>query len=116
MISLRPTYNFTGTYSGQTVGIDYRPTITDINGTSHIALRATSGQVVIGAVTPAASAVVDITSTTQGFLPPRMTGAQAELIGSPAEGLMVYSTDGSGTTITSKGWWGYNGTTWVKLN
>jgi hypothetical protein len=116
MISLRPTYNFTGTYSGQTIGIDYRPTITDINGTLHIALRATSGQVVIGAVTPAASAVVDITSTTQGFLPPRMTGAQAELIGSPAEGLMVYSTDGSGTTITSKGWWGYDGTTWVKLN
>jgi len=116
MISLRPTYNFTGTYSGETIGIDYRPTLTSLNGTSHIALRATSGQVVIGAVTPAASAVVDITSTTQGFLPPRMTGAQAELISSPAEGLMVYSTDGSGTTITSKGWWGYNGTTWVKLN
>ena len=115
MISLRPTYNFTGTYSGETVGIEYRPTLTSLS-TSHIALRATSGQVVIGAVTPAASAAVDITSTTQGFLPPRMTGAQAELIGSPAEGLMVYSTDGSGTTITSKGWWGYNGTTWVKLN
>jgi hypothetical protein len=65
---------------------------------------------------PAASAALDITSTTQGFLPPRMTGAQAEAIASPAEGLMVYSTDGSGTTITSKGWWGYDGTTWVKLN
>ena len=47
---------------------------------------------------------------------PRMTGAQAEAISSPAEGLMVYSTDGSGTTITSKGWWGYDGATWVKLN
>jgi len=24
--------------------------------------------------------------------------------------------DGGGVTITSKGWWGYNGSTWVKLN
>ncbi len=65
---------------------------------------------------PNASAVLDIQSTTMGFLPPRMTGAQAELIGTPAAGLLVYSTDGSGATITSLGWWGYNGTTWVKLN
>ena len=63
-----------------------------------------------------ASAVLEATSTTKGFLPPRMTGAQAEAIGTPAAGLMVYSTDGSGATITSLGWWGYNGTTWVKLN
>jgi hypothetical protein len=45
-----------------------------------------------------------------------MTGAQAELISSPAEGLMVYSTDGTGVTITSKGWWGFDGATWVKFN
>ena len=70
----------------------------------------------IGTTSPNASALLDITSTTKGFLPPRMTGAQAEAIGTPAAGLMVYSTDGSGATITSLGWWGYNGTTWVKLN
>jgi hypothetical protein len=45
-----------------------------------------------------------------------MTGAQAELISSPAEGLMVYATNGTGVTITSKGWWGYDGATWVKFN
>ncbi len=65
---------------------------------------------------PDASAVLDIQSTTMGFLPPRMTGAQAEAIASPATGLMVYANNGNGTTITSTGWWGYNGTTWVKLN
>jgi hypothetical protein len=63
-----------------------------------------------------ASSILELSSTTKGFLPPRMTGAQAELIGTPAAGLMVYSTDGSGATITSLGWWGYNGATWVKLN
>ena len=63
-----------------------------------------------------ASAVMQADSTTKGFLPPRMTGAQAEAISSPAEGLMVYATDGTGVTITSKGWWGYDGATWVKFN
>jgi hypothetical protein len=62
------------------------------------------------------SAILQADSTTKGFLPPRMTGAQAELISSPAEGLMVYATAGTGTTITSKGWWGYDGATWVKFN
>jgi hypothetical protein len=45
-----------------------------------------------------------------------MTGAQAELIGTPAAGLLVYANNGNGTTITSTGWWGYNGSGWVKLN
>lgn len=69
-----------------------------------------------GTYTAQASAILQTDSTTKGFLPPRMTGAQAELISSPAEGLMVYATDGTGVTITSKGWWGYDGATWVKLN
>lgn len=75
-----------------------------------------SGNTLIGTTTDDSSAILNVSSTTKGFLPPRMTGAQAELIGSPAEGLMVYATDGSGVTITTKGWWGYDGSTWVKLN
>ena len=63
-----------------------------------------------------ASAVLALRSTTKGFLPPRMTGAQAEAIGTPAAGLMVYANNGNGVTITSTGWWGYDGATWVKLN
>lgn len=65
---------------------------------------------------PVASAVLELSSVTKGFLPPRMTGVQVEAIASPAEGLMIYATDGSGVTITTKGWWGYDGVTWVKLN
>jgi hypothetical protein len=76
-----------------------------------------SQQAAFGSTTASAtSAQVQIDSTTRGFLPPRMTGAQAELISSPAEGLMVYATNGTGVTITSKGWWGYDGATWVKFN
>jgi len=64
---------------------------------------------------PNASALVEMVSTEKGFLPPRMTATQASAISSPAEGLLVYVTDTNGT-FTSKGWWGYNGTTWEKLN
>ena len=39
-----------------------------------------------------ASAKVEIASTTQGFLPPRMTTAQRNAIANPAKGLMIYNT------------------------
>jgi len=42
---------------------------------------------------PAASAMLDVNSTTKGLLPPRMTKAQRLAIAAPAEGLMVYQTD-----------------------
>lgn len=70
----------------------------------------------VGTTTDVASAILQLSSTTKGFLPPVMTGAQAEAIATPATGLMVYANNGNGVTITSTGWWGYNGTTWVKLN
>jgi hypothetical protein len=58
------------------------------------------------AITPAASAILDITSTTKGVLFPRMTLAQRTAIASPATGLIVYQTDGvEGLWLnTSTGW------------
>jgi hypothetical protein len=50
-------------------------------------------QVGIGTITPNSSAMLDVTSTTQGMLTPRMTTAQRIAIGAPADGLMVYDTD-----------------------
>ncbi|TDD78539.1 hypothetical protein [Flavobacterium caseinilyticum] len=52
-----------------------------------------SAQVGIGTITPHASSVLDVSSTTQGMLAPRMTTAQRTAIVSPADGLMVYDTD-----------------------
>ncbi len=40
---------------------------------------------------PDASAVLELSSTTQGFLPPRMTTLQKLAIVDPEEGLVVYS-------------------------
>ena len=66
------------------------------------------GAVSIGVINPNASAQLQVDSTTRGFLPPRMTTAQRDLIATPAAGLIVYNTS------TNKHQ-GYNGTTWNDL-
>ncbi|WP_075341172.1 fibrobacter succinogenes major paralogous domain-containing protein [Tenacibaculum agarivorans] len=50
-------------------------------------------QVGVGTSTPDASAALEVTSTTKGFLLPRMTETQITAIADPAEGLLVYCTD-----------------------
>ena len=47
----------------------------------------------IGTATPAATSVLDLTSTTKGFLAPRMTTIQRNAIVTPATGLFIYNTD-----------------------
>lgn len=59
-------------------------------------------------VTIDASAILDLTSTDKGFLPPRMTTTEMNAIGTPASGLMVFDR-------TTSQWMGYNGTSWVIL-
>ncbi len=68
-------------------------------------------QVGIGTTTPNASSALDIKSTTQGLLAPRMTTAQrtAITVSATTDGLLVYDTD-------LKSFYYYNATTWVKIN
>lgn len=56
------------------------------------------------------SAMLDVSSTTQGVLIPRMTAAQRSAISSPATGLLVYQTDGT------PGFYFYTGSAWTSLN
>ena len=55
-----------------------------------------------------ASAIVEMRSTTKGFLPPRMTTTQKNAISSPAAGLVVYDETTNKLAC-------YNGTTWNDL-
>jgi hypothetical protein len=52
------------------------------------------GQTGIGTTTPNASAKLEIASTDKGLLIPRMTSTQKGNITSPANGLLIYQTDG----------------------
>ena len=55
-----------------------------------------------------ASAILDVVSTTKGFLPPRMTTTQKNAIATPASGLIVYDETTNKLAC-------YNGTTWNDL-
>jgi hypothetical protein len=74
------------------------------DGQSNIRIRVfDTGNVTIGGSTDISSAQLQLSSTTKGFLPPRMTAAQRTTISTPAQGLLVYDT-GS----TTEGLWFYN--------
>lgn len=63
------------------------------------------GAVTIGATAPATTALLDLTSTTQGALLPRMTTTQRDAITSPATGLSVYNSTTNKLNF-------FNGTAW----
>ncbi len=52
----------------------------------------TSGEVGIGTSSPSASALLDLSSTSKGFLPPRMTTTQRNAISGATTGLVIYNT------------------------
>ena len=107
-IYLRPTQPAAG---GNTNGGDVIIELPAGTGTGR------RGEVLIGTATATGpSAIVEISSTNQGLLLPRMTGAQAEAIPTPADGLLVYANNGNGAVITSVGFWGYSAGAWSKLN
>ena len=63
------------------------------SGANTIQLQASLGVSIAASVTnPNASAQLDISSTTKGFLPPRMTTTEKNAIATPAAGLVVYDT------------------------
>jgi hypothetical protein len=67
-----------------------------------------NGAVGIGTATPSASSILDLTSTTRGFLPPRMTTAQRDAIATPATGLQVVNTTTGELNM-------YNGSSWIAV-
>ena len=71
-----------------------------------------SQNVGIGTTTPNSSAALEIKSSSQGFLPPRMTTAQKKSISNPTQGLMVYCTD---CGIKGEPQY-FDGTEWQNLN
>ncbi len=69
----------------------------------------TIGKVGIGTNAPNSTAILDLSSTTQGILVPRMTAAQKAAISSPANGLLIFQTD------VPSDFYYYNGSSWISL-
>lgn len=60
-------------------------------------------QVGIGTVSPHASSVLDVTSNTKGFLPPRVSSHTA--VSNPAEGLIIYDESDNCLNVFNGGSW-----------
>ena len=68
-----------------------------------------TGNVGIGTNSPDAKALLHLSSTTKGFLPPVMTTAQRNAMGTVPAGLMIYNTTANAIQF-------YNGTAWQQLS
>jgi hypothetical protein len=67
--------------------------------------NSNSGNVGVGTSTPSPSAKVDISSTSSGFLIPRMSVAQRNAIPNPATGLQIINSDNNCLeTFNGNGW------------
>lgn len=77
-----------------------------ING---INSATSSVKVGIGTTNPNSSSVLELSSTSRGFLAPRMTKAQRDLIVSPVEGLLIYQTD------ITPGFYYHDGSLWAPV-
>jgi len=113
-----------------TTAIGYSAKVTESNtiqlGNSNITKVNTSGAITAGAGTSSiagslvvggtaatgSSAALEVKSTTQGLLPPRMTGNQRDAITNPATGLIIYCTN-CGLNGGEPEY--YNGRIWVNL-
>jgi uncharacterized protein (TIGR02145 family) len=80
------------------------------SGTGYVVLQGNTGINTTGS-SPDSKAILDLSSTTKGFLPPRMTFLEKTAITSPPAGLMIWCTN-CGTSGELQV---YNGTAWTNL-
>jgi hypothetical protein len=107
---VNPIINYTSTGNGQIVGFDFDPVVTSVTANTKVrAFQSSVGGAYINTTTYQASAILQADSTTQGFLPPRMTDAQIRAIASPVNGLIAYNTTIDHLCC-------YQGGAWVKFN
>jgi uncharacterized protein (TIGR02145 family) len=97
-----PGYYYFNALSNQWSKIGLGNNIYNSNGTltnprtmdmAESTLGFVNGRVGIGVSASHPSSILELQSTTRGFLPPRMTKAQMDAIVNPALGLIVYCTD-----------------------
>lgn len=101
------TVDFASVPTALTTPVGAIRTATDGTNLANIQTFLENGTIGFGTDTPAATALVEIASTTKGFLFPRMTDAQRIAIASPAEGLLLFNTTNKGVAYRDGTNWGY---------
>ncbi len=70
----------------------------------------TTGSAGVGTTTPVSSAILELQTTSQGLLAPRMTKAQRDAIIAPATGLLIFQTN------STPGFYYYSGAAWTAIS
>ena len=94
--------------AGTLTGATLNTTVTNSSLTSVGTLTNTTinGKLVVGAtLANSNSAVLEVSSTTQGFLPPRMTTTQRDAISTPTTGMVIFNTITNGLEVKSSNEW-----------
>jgi hypothetical protein len=75
-----------------------------------IASSTFTNKVIVGSATEtSSSAILEVNSTSKGFLPPRMTNLERNAISNPVEGLMIWNTTENEINV-------FNGSLWVNMS
>ena len=75
-----------------------------VNNSSYRLCVMATGNVIIGANSGNANAILDIQSTTKAFMPPRMTTAQRDAVASPTAGMVVYNSTTNKLNVYTTAW------------
>ncbi|NIV15594.1 MAG: hypothetical protein GWN62_31345, partial [Aliifodinibius sp.] len=103
-------FSSTGSIASNQVPTNMTISTMDNSGTLQARLRMTAnGRIGLNTTSPDTSAILDLTSTTKGFLPPRMTTTERNNISTPAAALTVYNTSKNKMEY-------YDGTIWKEFD
>lgn len=98
-LSLSSTNKFTVGGAVSNLTTNTNPTLVD-----YFVVDVSNGNVGIGTSSPNANAILDVSSTTKAFMPPRMTTAQKTAIASPTAGMVVYDSTLNKLCIYTTAW------------
>ncbi|MCM2339267.1 MAG: hypothetical protein NDI62_02320 [Burkholderiales bacterium] len=108
-IAIRPKGSFSSNESGlyndnEQIIAAYNESTSNYLYANNKVLINNNGNVGIGTTSPNANAIVDLTSTTKAFMPPRMTTAQRDAIPSPTAGMVIYNTTANKLNVYTTTW------------
>ena len=105
------SYTDMGTQQMQSVPYALNAANGNFNKTGNDISNANSGNVGIGTTSPAISALLEVSSSSKGFLPPRMTYSQRDAISNPVMGLIICCTNCAATGEIQM----FNGSSWTNI-